>query len=235
MFDRSGLVYMVIRRQAVLMRISDFQLNASQILTAANLQTCERDKWRHKFKKRGIKSQARNGRQEHWLPFPDGGFLCQAVGLEDDLRPLLSYSSRPLPPRGENYLLELPSGFADLQYGDCVIVYRPSKRVINITHLLNASKVPRQRLLVFFTNNPGIAKEVVQRGDPRIVRTYISFKEAQLLCDYFGLSLAPVQGLLAGDSTSALAVSASNRPANARSWKSIPRRKVCGLKMRDSS
>jgi hypothetical protein len=123
MLDRQGLVYMVVRWQAVSMRILDFELNASQILTAANLKEDARHTWRQKFEKRGMKSQARNGRLEFWVPFPDGVFLSQAVGLENDLIPLLSYPSLPLPPRSKNYLLE----FAELQCGECIIACRPSK------------------------------------------------------------------------------------------------------------
>lgn len=139
MFDRSGLVYMVIRRQAVSMRISDFQLNASEILTAANLHRAMRDKLRRKFVERGIASQATNGRRKLWVPFPDGVFLCQAVGLEDDLKPLLSYSSLTLPPRSENYLLD--SQLAELEYDDRVNVgitahprTQPSRRQNTAVH-----------------------------------------------------------------------------------------------------
>ena len=197
MFDRSGLVYMVIRRQAVSMRISDFQLNASEVLTVANLHGAMRKKWRRKFGERGIKSQARNRRRELWVPFPDGVFLCQAVGLENDLKPLLCYSSLPLPPRSQNYLLD--SLFAELKYDDRIIAYLPSKRVINITHLLQTSNVSLSRLRIFFKNHPGIAKETIEQGDSRIVGTYISFEDANILCNCFGLNFELAQDLLAGD------------------------------------
>jgi serine/threonine protein kinase len=106
MHDRADLVYMVVGQQEVSMRLPNFQLNASQILTAANASRNERRKCRREFAKRGMHCETKGGKL--WVPFPDGVFLCQAVGLEYDLTPLLSYPSLPLPPRSKNYLLTLP-------------------------------------------------------------------------------------------------------------------------------
>jgi hypothetical protein len=47
-----------------------------------------------------------------------------------------------------------------------------------------------------FKVNPGIAKEVVR--DPRFAGTYIAFEGVQLLYDFFGPSLTPLPGVLAG-------------------------------------
>lgn len=107
LFDRDGLVYMVVRRHVVSMRTSDFHLNASQILRAARTQKADRDKWLGKLKRRGVGSSgAEQGSSDFWVPFADGGFLCQAVGLEGDLEPLLSYPPLLSPPnRLQNYLL----------------------------------------------------------------------------------------------------------------------------------
>lgn len=137
LFDRDGLVYMVVRRYMVSMRTCDFHLNASQILTAAETQKPERDKWLDKLKQRGVGSSGVwQDRLDYWVPFPDGGFLCQAVGLEDDLEPLLFYP-RLLPPpdREHNYLLtrqkprrrlidaKTQDGYAGLSCGDKQVVY----------------------------------------------------------------------------------------------------------------
>jgi serine/threonine protein kinase len=212
LFDREDLVYMVIRRQAVSMRISDCQLNASQILTAANLQKDERVTWLREFKERGIGGNSgKNGRLNYWVPFSDGVFLCQAVGLEDDLRPLFSYSPLTLPNREENYLLvrrrrpirqELQNEFAGLPCGNCVIAYQPSKRIINATHLLKASNIARHKLTEFFAKNPRITKEIINHGNRRTLGTYISFEQARVFCDYFNLNSASVRCLLTGGSVS---------------------------------
>ena len=162
MFDPDGIIYMVIRRQAVSMRSSDYRLNASQILTAARLPKNKRDHWLCSLKRHGV-TEIRD--RSHWIPFPDGVYLCQAAGLENDLQPLLEYPRLAFPDPKDNYFLqtrirpvkttscERPSdeeprnGFARLKYGDCVIAYQPSQRTINATHLLQAQHIHRQKLV----------------------------------------------------------------------------------------
>ncbi len=243
LFDRDGLVYMVVRRHAVSMRTSDFHLNASQILKAAR---AERNKWLGKLKRRGVGSSgAEQGSSDYWVPFPDGAFLCQAVGLVDDLKPLLSYPPL-LPPsnRVQNYLLTrqknrrrpigantrdgyagpscdndmepllsypplLPppiadtrDGYAGLSCDDKQIVYQPSKRMINATHLVKLEEISRNMLPDFFAKNPQITKEIRRGGDSQIQGTYISFEDAQVLCAHFNLFSTSVQGLLTAKSVS---------------------------------
>ena len=93
---------MVVRRHAVSMRTSDFHLNASQILAAARTLKAERANWLRRLKQRGVGNKdTEQGRSDYWVPFPDGVFLCQVVGLKSDLEPLLSYPPfLPPPNRG---------------------------------------------------------------------------------------------------------------------------------------
>ncbi|KAI1421201.1 hypothetical protein F5Y12DRAFT_768956 [Xylaria sp. FL1777] len=204
LFDRKGVVYMVIRRQAVSMRTPDHQLNASEIL---KFQPAQRRSCLRKLKSRSIGTKGRK-LEDYWVPFRDGVFLCQAIGLENDLMPLLSHPGLPLPLRQDNYLLrrnrrhqpgkELGNGYASLLHGDHTIVYQPIKEIVNATHLLKLGDNPQNKLAKFFAANPTIAKEIVRRGNWMVLGTYISFKDAISLCHYFELNVSPVQRLLHG-------------------------------------
>ncbi|KAI0143499.1 hypothetical protein GGR57DRAFT_508090 [Xylariaceae sp. FL1272] len=227
-FDRQGVVYMVIRRQAVSMRTTDQQLNAFEILKATNLPSAKRNLWLCKLKSYGVVVKGRK-RGDYWVPFRDGVFLCQAIGLEDDLKPLLSCPGLSLPLRQDNYLVQrkrrrqpgkkLDNGYACLLHGGHTIVYQPIKEIVNATHLLKLGDVPRQQLATFFAANSGIAKEIVNRGSSIILGTYISFKDAISLCYHFDLDISPVQRLLQGQSgsTSIPDISPNGRPFNSSS------------------
>lgn len=206
LFDRPGLVYMVIKRQAVSMRRSDFHLNAFQINAAANVAQTTRNRLLKRFKECGIGSiDIENRSRQYWVPFPDGVFLCRVVGLEDELRPLLSYSPLALFKQEDNYLAtlaqnkSLPKRFSGLQHGEHTIVFQPFRRMINATHILKAGNIPLESLKDFLEQNSGIAKEVRLSGNFRICETYISFDEASVLCQYFNLRFAAVQYLLSED------------------------------------
>ncbi|KAI1358431.1 hypothetical protein F5Y08DRAFT_350852 [Xylaria arbuscula] len=227
-FDRKGVVYMVIRRQAISMRTPGHQLNASEILKATNLQPAMRKSWLGKLKSHGVGAKGMK-RGDCWVPFQDGVFLCQAIGLKDDLKPLLSHPGLSLPLREDNYLLrrkrrrqpgkELDNGYASLLHGGHTIVYQPIKEIVNATHLLKLGDIPRRRLANFFAANSGIAKEIVNRGSLMVLGTYISFQDAISLCHYFELDVSPVQRLLQGqsESTSVPDVSPNGQPSNSSS------------------
>lgn len=197
---------MVIKRQAVSMRKSDFHLNASQIMTAANLKQTKRNRLLKRFKESGIGStDIENRSRQYWVPFSDGVFLCRIAGLEDELRPLLSYSPLALLKQEDNYLVasvrnkSLPEGFSGLQCGEHTIIFQSFKRMINVTHILKAGNIPRSSLKDFFEQNLGIAKETMLGGNLRISGIYISFDDASFLCQYFNLRFAAVQYLLSED------------------------------------
>ena len=118
---------MVIRQTPVSMRTSNFHLNASQILTAAKVEHNRRAHYLGLLKQRGVLSQA--PRHNAWVPFEDGAFLCQAIGLDGELQPLLSHANLPIPAREEeNYFLrptvrptKLANGYFGMRQCRCCI------------------------------------------------------------------------------------------------------------------
>ena len=208
-FDGYGRVYMDIEGGRVSMRTEDHQINVSQVLLASKLKKQQKVNLRSALEEHGI--IAPRGRQ-HWVPFRDGVFACQATGVDQQLLPLLSYARLPLPDRNENYLqinkrarplmeiLDESPGFAGLEIGDRVVAYRPSERTINATQLI-ATKDPRRTKLVrFLKANSDI---VTDRYAPhhRLRGTYISYEAAQRLCDHLGLSRDPIQQLISMEAT----------------------------------
>lgn len=97
--------------------------------------------------------------------------------------------------------VERQDGYAGLSCGDKEIVYRPSKRMINATHLAKLGEVSQYKLLNFFAKNPQINKEI-RRGYAQISGTYISFDDAQVLCALFNIFYPSVQSLLTAKSVS---------------------------------
>ncbi|PHH90254.1 hypothetical protein CDD83_4162 [Cordyceps sp. RAO-2017] len=171
------------------MRSSDFQLNASQILTAAGLPKSQRDLYVRKLKSQGIPNPPTTGRSEFWVPFRDGVFLCQKVGLEKELKSLFSYAPHAKPDRKDNYFFEIKY----LHWSGQTIAYRPSEGTINAAHLLRLGGTRRQ-LDQFFAKNPGI-KRRVHLGKDR--GTYVSYEEARALCLYLKLNPHPIEYLMA--------------------------------------
>lgn len=189
------------------MRTSDYRLNAFQILSAAGTDKTKRDLYLRRLKRReAIERTTEKG--EAWVPFQDGVFLCQAVDLQSELGPLLSYARLALPERGENYFLvpekprqrqlnERPvQGYATLLYNNRVIAYKPVERSVNVTHLLKLGDIPRPELAKFFKKNPAIMRQVHRHGDTNVLGTYMSYEDALVLSAHFNLSLEPVKRLI---------------------------------------
>ncbi|KAL9013439.1 MAG: hypothetical protein Q9173_001866 [Seirophora scorigena] len=191
--DREGLIYMVIRRHAVAMRKTDYKLDAAQICKVAELHKGHRRNYMDLLKSHCHVAQvkAKTGRDHAWIPFKDGVFLCQALNLYGELRPLLSLASADIPREEENYFLnrrrpqaKLPVEYKGLQWDDKLVVYMPSARRVNATHLLKVHDVPRAKLAQFFSQNRPVSKQVVQ-GGTAYRGTYINFEDARLLCQHF--------------------------------------------------
>ncbi|KAI4287430.1 MAG: hypothetical protein L6R35_003314 [Caloplaca aegaea] len=194
--DGEGLKYMVIRRHAVAMRKTDYKLDAAQICTVAELHKGQRRNYMDRLKSRCHVEQvkAKTGRDHQWIPFKDGVFLCQALKLCVELGPLLSYASTDIPGEDENYFLKrqrpqpnLPVQYKGLQWDDKLVVYLPSTRKVNATHLLNVYHVPSTKLAQFFSQNRPVSKQIV-KGRTAYQGTYINFEDARLLCQHFHLS-----------------------------------------------
>lgn len=67
-------------------RKSDFQLHLNEILKALELKKDERGQLVRELKKFGLNFQG-------WVPFRDGVFVCQAMGLSEELQPLFTQSN----------------------------------------------------------------------------------------------------------------------------------------------
>ncbi|KAI4141347.1 MAG: hypothetical protein LQ341_003534, partial [Variospora aurantia] len=78
-------------------------------------------------------------------------------------------------------------GYKGLHWDDKLVVYMPSTRKVNATHLLNVHHVPSTKLAQFFSQNRPVSKQTV-KGRTAYQGTYINFEDARLLCQHFHLS-----------------------------------------------
>jgi hypothetical protein len=192
----------VIRRQAVGMRISDYKLNASEICNAAGLNKSERRKYLRILKSRDIVTVEK---RHFWVPFQDGVFLCQVLKLAKELNALFSKAPINIPLEEENYFLSevpqkvglLPKEYAVLQWNEVEIVYNPSKRTVNVTHLIKLGNNINRATLANFLSSLETPKTVIW-GHSKAQGSYISFEDedARKLCQHFGLSQDPIEELL---------------------------------------
>lgn len=146
--------------------------------------------------------------QHSWVPFRDGVFLCQALELFDELKQSFLKASSNIPEEEENYFLNrrrrkeklpgaflnrqrrkatLSAGYEALQWDDEFVMYMPSIRKVNATHLLKLGNIPRTQLAQFFSHNHQVSKQVVA-GNAQVQGMYIDFEDAHLLCRHFKLS-----------------------------------------------
>ncbi|KAL8654597.1 MAG: hypothetical protein Q9210_001410 [Variospora velana] len=178
------------------MRKTDYKLDAAQICTVAGLQKGQQRNHMDILKSHCYVEQvkAKTGRDHAWIPFKDGVFLCQALKLCGELGPLLSHASADIPREEENYFLNrprtqanLPVEYKGLQWDNKLVVYMPSTRKVNATHLLSVHHVPRAKLAQFFSQNRPVSKQIVQ-GRVAYQGTYINFEDARLLCQHFHFS-----------------------------------------------
>jgi hypothetical protein len=190
------------------MRASDFSLNATEIFRAARAP--RRKSHLEKLRRRGYPMPRKH---PLWLPFKDGVFLCQAVGLAEELEPLLLRAGVDLPGPEENYFLRRyparrkvrnaprnlpaapPEGIELLNWVDQKVAYKPLEQTVNATQLCSLGGISRSHVSVFLRKNPGIAKEVLV-GNTLAQGTYISYADAATLCGHFNLSQEPVQYLM---------------------------------------
>lgn len=200
------------------MRTTDYRLNATQICNVAGLDRVHRLNYMKILRTHCDVTIIRvQGESQHsWVPFKDGVFLCQALELCDELKLLFLQASANIPREEENYFLNprrrekkpsaaflnrsrrkgmLPAEYEALQWDDKFVVYMPSVRRVNATHLLKLSNIPRTQLARFFSHNHQVSKQVVV-GSAQVQGTYIDFEDAQLLCRHFNLSEDPVDEII---------------------------------------
>jgi hypothetical protein len=204
------MVYVIIRHNRVSMCTSDYQLNATQILLAANLDTGKRSALRRRLK---LHCEVEVVGRSSWVPFTDGVLLCRAVGLAVDLEPLLSLAptEKAVPGDRDNYLLETPQGrgppkanampgYEILQWQSYAVFYAPSTGAINATQLVKAGGVVRHRLEDWLAKHPDRPRTRLTGKPQRLKGFWINLTDALPLCRQFNLDdglTNLVQGLLA--------------------------------------
>ncbi|KAJ8113165.1 hypothetical protein ONZ43_g5215 [Nemania bipapillata] len=114
--------------------------------------------------------------------FPTAGaYGARPSGLENELDPTKR--------------IVVPPGFRVLAWNQIPIVFQPTERTINATHLLKLSAHDRSKLRKFFDTNPQMKKTVLRGGYTG--GTYISLDDVSFFCDYFGLNYDAIRRLLA--------------------------------------
>ena len=203
----------------------DCRLNATQICNAAGLNKASRQKKYMKIlRSRCVVTRLKvEGKPEHsWVPFEDGVFLCQALKLCNDMKPLLSQASLILPSEVDNYFLQwqstkakLPDGYKALQWDDKSVVYMPSARKVHAGQLLRLGDVPHRRaqLAQFFSHNHEITKAMLV-GHRHAQGTYIGLEDARLLCHHFHLSEGPVDEIIRRERATEISVLGVSRSAS---------------------
>ncbi|OAR00560.1 hypothetical protein LLEC1_00364 [Akanthomyces lecanii] len=208
LLDRPGLARMVITGKNVSMQIPGHRINATEVLHAAPIPKERRWAYMRKLKSHTTVDEV-TPRKVTWVSFEDGVLLCEAVGLKEKLLPLLLYAGRSLPNPEKNYLQIRPraaaikighaAGYAFLRWRNDEVAYKPSEQLINVTALLRAADVSREKLTMFMARTPEVTKVVLGRGRSGLYGTYISYAAAETLCIYCGLDPTPVRSLSAAE------------------------------------
>lgn len=202
-FDREDQVYIVVRNVAVAMSTKDYSLNATQICNVAGLDAIYRNKLHKAIKRESITIRIKNN---IWVPFVDGVFLCQLLKIIDALRPLLSSAPLDLPSQANNYLMEkrtpakptAPDGYTTVSWGDKEIWHIPSESLINLTQLFKIQGIKRSQLNCYLQKNPLTYKRVVKG---RVASgTYGQYSAARILCQHFGVSEGPIDKITGKES-----------------------------------
>jgi hypothetical protein len=193
----------------VSMCTSDYQLNATQIFSAANVDTAKRAALRRRLK---LHCEVQVVGRSSWVPFTDGVLLCRALGLADDLEHLLSLAPTELAVPGDrdNYLLETPQrrgprkanavpGYEILQWQSDAIFYAPSTGAINATQLVKAGGVVQHRLAGWLAKHRNRPRTRLTGKSLSLNGFWINLTDALPLCRQFDLDdglTNLVQGLL---------------------------------------
>lgn len=94
-FNRESLIYIVIRRHVVVMRMTNYNLNATQICNAAKLNKKDRLNYMKIFRTHCdiTINRIQKESQHFWISFKDDVFLCQALKLFDELKQMILQTS----------------------------------------------------------------------------------------------------------------------------------------------
>ncbi|KAK1809585.1 hypothetical protein LTR12_016061 [Friedmanniomyces endolithicus] len=199
--DRN-LAYVRVR---VSMRLSDYHLNASEILMAADVDRFARRNILTGYESKGIGQRQTSHRQHsYWLPFPYGVQLCRDYSMDRQLSQLFARSPRPLPAledqlfsRPKRVAVRLPEGFEALRINNVDVVYKRDLRVMNAAHLWKASK--HKGLLRTYIKSQAVAVSAAPKGNCRTQGTYLTFEAARALCNYLKLQTEQLWAVIADE------------------------------------
>ncbi|KAJ6436616.1 Serine/threonine-protein kinase domain protein [Purpureocillium lavendulum] len=195
------------------MREMDYRLNATDVFQAAALPSSSRQKYLRWIRAetvtelvRGKVRQEGASRRGTWVPFEHGVFLCQCLGLDTIAKDLFMRANRPIPGKGENYLLVLQGqktfadgeflnlkrfgeGYVALSCDGHMIFFNVRHRDINVSQMF---EMGLGRLTgSFFSFLHGSEKRVVG-GGREISGTYLTVGDAKTFCNHFRLPSTPI-------------------------------------------
>ena len=181
--------------QIVLLRKTDYFLNATQILTLAKRDKNERRTILDKMKKH-TKIDVKKSVGGSWVNLQHARILCKHLGLERQLQPLLEYAQR-LPRDAVEIVLPIDQDYLS-EAGVCPFIAVPAHPEpvmirtldfkVNATHILKVAGQQRQlqqQLQRIRRYHHGALGSV--NGGSKYKGTYVCFDVAIGLCRKYGL------------------------------------------------
>lgn len=209
-----GYVQMTIGDQVVFMQEDNCLINATQILKLSSLTQEQRKRrltiLRNANKVQELPAKGNYGHMNGWINICEGKELCDKLGLEQKLQPLLDHglslyemnsndtgNKGILPPHDDSLEISVDrlsfakgceqsqSPYIELIYNTRLFVIRRSDWKINCVHIANqmAGKSMMPKLL---QDLPSVAREIV-RASPKYTGTYVDFDYGIKLCNTYKL------------------------------------------------
>ncbi|KIH90592.1 hypothetical protein SPBR_00949 [Sporothrix brasiliensis 5110] len=176
---------------------ADGWLNVADICTAAQADATTRSTCLRLLAGHGVVSQ-RHG--QPWIPFEDGWFLCQRLGLDPAPLVMPGLPAPEEPPNVlKNYLFlsaPLPPAYSVLWWNERAIPYRPQAQTVNATRLVLAMGLQRNVVQNWLAKRT--AARTYVRGNNTVQGTYLGLNDALQLCISKRLDVYPVQ-IIAGE------------------------------------
>lgn len=186
----------VIRGHRISLCMSDCYLNAHEICAAAVSPIIPPSKYIYILQDRGVVSE-RNG--QAWVPFEDGCFLSQKLGLDTDLRLLFSHATMAVPDNRSNYFFlprTLPPEYNVWFWNGKPLIYKPGDQTVNATKLVQLFGLKRSWLARYLSDNPAVKRTIIVGGQSFLQGTYIMMQEAVRLCHTGGMNLSLLHSIL---------------------------------------
>lgn len=169
-------------------------INASQMLSLAKKSPVERQQIMNlMIKKTKIEMLlVGNSRQDSWVNFQHGNLLCNYLGLNEKLQPLINYglqfhrqNSAPVVENVDNYLVTASRFIEIREFSIPVMVSRADFR-INGSNILRLAGCPRRQMQTLTKRFRPNSYEFI-RGAAEIQGTYVDFDIGIELCRKYKL------------------------------------------------